>query len=122
MRAVPHGAAHILDDKFVAVGKSSAPLSEDRSYAWSELLEMPFIAMAKGTSVRELLDAACLRMGHVLEPRSEVAHLATAGTLVTQGLGITALPILTLQVLGDQRLILRAIPDFGAKRRIGLVW
>lgn len=112
----------ILDDEFVAVGKSSGPLAEDRSYAWSELLEMPFIAMAKGTSVRELLDAACLRMGHVLEPRFEVAHLATAGALVAQGLGITALPTLTLQVLGDQGLILRPIPDFGAKRRIGLVW
>ncbi|PRD42385.1 LysR family transcriptional regulator [Phyllobacterium phragmitis] len=112
----------ILDDEFVAVGTSDGPLAEDRSYAWSELLDMPFIAMARGTSVRELLDGACLSIGRVLEPRFEVAHLATAGALVAQGLGVTALPTLTLPVLGATRLVLRPIPDFGAKRRIGLVW
>ena len=82
---------------------------------------MPFIAMAQGTSVRELLDGACLRLGQPLSPRFEVAHLATAGALVAEGLGVSALPELTLPVLRTDRLIRRPIRDFGAKRRIGLV-
>ncbi|QEW17980.1 HTH-type transcriptional regulator GltC [Marinibacterium anthonyi] len=112
----------ILDDEFVAVGTADGPLAQDRPYGWAELVDMPFIAMARGTSVRELLDSACLRIGRALEPRFEVTHLATAGALVGQGLGITALPTLTLPVLGASRHVLRPIPDFGAKRRIGLVW
>lgn len=111
----------LLDDPFVAVGAPGGPLEEDRAYGLAELVAMPFVAMAKGTSVRELLDGACLRIGHGLAPRFEVAHLATAGALVAEGLGITALPTLTLPVLPMERLIQRPIRDFGARRRIGIV-
>ena len=111
----------IMDDDFVAVGLPDGPLQEARAYDWAELVGMPFIAMASGTSVRELIDGACLRFGTALAPRFEVAHLATAGALVEAGLGITALPTLTLPVLNMGNLIHREITNFGAKRRIGLV-
>lgn len=112
----------LLDDQFVAVGPMGGSLAEDRPYALSELIRMPFIAMAPGTSVRELLDGACARIGQQLEPRFEVSHLATAGALVAQGLGVSALPRLTLPVVGSRDLLIRPIADFGASRRIGLVW
>lgn len=112
----------LLDDQFVAVGPTGGSLAEDRPYALAELIRMPFIAMAPGTSVRELLDGACARIGRQLEPRFEVSHLATAGALVAQGLGVSALPRLTLPVLGSRDLLIRPIADFGALRRIGLVW
>ncbi|MEZ5676693.1 DNA-binding transcriptional regulator, LysR family [Thalassovita litoralis] len=111
----------LMDDTFVAIGAPDGPLAEDRPYRWSEVIAMPFIAMAQGTSVRELLDAACLRIGMSLTPRFQVSHLATAGALVAEGLGITALPSLTLPVLRTETLLLRDISDFGARRRIGLV-
>lgn len=111
----------LMDDDFVAVGAPDGPLSAVRAYTWEELVEMPFIAMAQGTSVRELIDGACLRIGHTLAPRFEVAHLATAGALVAEGLGITALPTLTLPVLRTEALVQRTIAGFGARRRIGLV-
>jgi len=112
----------LLEDHFVAIGTRDGPLAEDRPYPWAELVGMPFIAMAKGTSVRELIDGACAQHGRVLAPRFEVAHLATAGALVAEGLGISALPTLTLPVLRVETLVTRPIPDFGARRRIGLVW
>ena len=111
----------IMDDDFVAVGLPDGPLRSERAYDWAELMDMPFIAMAPGTSVRELVDGACLRFGRDLAPRFEVAHLATAGALVEAGLGITALPTLTLPVLNMGDLTYREIRDFGARRRIGLV-
>jgi LysR family transcriptional regulator, carnitine catabolism transcriptional activator len=111
----------LMEDEFIALGMPDGPLAEDRVYAWAELVAMPFIAMAPGTSVRELIDGACLRLGHALSPRFEVAHLATAGALVSAGLGITALPNLTLAVLRHEDLVIRHIRDFGARRRIGLV-
>ena len=111
----------LLDDDFVAVGAPDSPLAAERTYAMAELAAMPFIAMETGTSVRELVDGACLRNGTVLSPRFEVAHLATAGALVAEGLGISILPTLTLPVLPMDRLVQRPVRDFGAKRRIGLV-
>lgn len=111
----------LLDDCFVAVGAPDGPLSEDRGYGMVELTAMPVIAMEIGTSVRELLDGDCHRLGIALAPRFEVAHLATAGALVAEGLGITILSTLTLPVLPMERLVRRPVHDFGAKRRIGLV-
>lgn len=111
----------LMRDEFIALGTADGPLAEDRNYSWAELVAMPFIAMASGTSVRELIDGTCLRLGHVLSPRFEVAHLATAGALVSAGLGVTALPRLTLSVLRCEKLVTREIPDFGVRRLIGLV-
>ncbi|PWW00346.1 DNA-binding transcriptional LysR family regulator [Hoeflea marina] len=111
----------LMEDEFVALGVAGGPLAEDRAYGWAELIDMPFIVMAPGTSVRELIDGACLRSGRALNPRFEVAHLATAGALVSEGLGITVLPRLTLAVLRCDTLVIREIRDFGALRRIGLV-
>lgn len=112
----------LMDDQFVAVGRRDGLLAEDRPYGLAELIRMPFIAMARGTSVREILDGACGLAGLQVEPRFEVSHLATAGALVAQGLGVSAMPQLTLPVLGGRDLIIRPIADFGASRRIGLVW
>lgn len=111
----------LMDDTFVAVGAPGGPLEQDRIYDMAELVEMPLIAMERGTSVRELFDGACQRIDRVVSPRFEVAHLATAGALVVVNLGIILLPTLTLPVLPMERLVRRGISDFGARRRIGLV-
>lgn len=111
----------IMDDEFVAIGHPDGPLAADRPYKWAEIVAMPFIAMAADTSVRELIDSACLRIGASLSPRFEVSHLATTGAFVSAGLGVTALPTLTLPVLDMGNLVRREIADFGVKRRIGLV-
>lgn len=111
----------LVEDEFVALGAPNGPLAEDRKYGWEELAAMPFIVMAPGTSVRELIDGTCQRFGHGLSPRFEVAHLGTAGALVSAGLGITVLPRLTLAVLLRENLVIREISDFGARRKIGMV-
>ena len=111
----------LMEDEFVALGMPDGPLAEDRAYGWAELVAMPFIVMETGTSVRELIDGTCQRFGHSLSPRFEVAHLATAGALVSAGLGITVLPRLTLAILRSETFVIRDISDFGTRRRIGLV-
>lgn len=111
----------LMADEFVALGLPKGDLAEDRPFAWAELIGMPQIVMSKGTSVRELIDGTCLQSGTTLTPRFEVSHLATAGALVSAGLGITVLPRLTLKALRIEGLVVREISDFGARRRIGLV-
>ena len=111
----------LLEDSFVAIGHPDGPLAEDRVYVWREFTEQPFIAMARGTSVRAFTDAACAQAGLAVRPRFEVAHLATAGALVTAGLGSTALPSLTLPVLGRGPFAVRRLEGPPMVRRIGLV-
>lgn len=113
---------NILSDRFVAVGSAGGALSEDRSYTWSEIVRQPYVAMATGTSVRLLTDAACSQQNLVLRPRFEVAHLVTAGAFVSQGLGVTALPEMTLPVLGAGNLIYRPLVEPAVVRQIGIIW
>lgn len=112
----------LLDDRFVAIAAPGGPLDEDRQYRWSELSTLPFIAMAKGTSVRTLTDATFTQLNTEFRPRFEVSHLATAGALVAQMLGVTALPLFTLPVLGSKDLITRTLITPSVKRPIGLIW
>ncbi|AXS42216.1 LysR family transcriptional regulator [Breoghania sp. L-A4] len=112
----------VLTDRFLAIGAPGGALAEERSYTWEELVNLPFVAMATGTSVRALTDAACSQEGLPLRPRFEVAHLATAGAFVSQGLGVTALPTLTLPVLGAGKLIYRPLLKPQLVRRVGVIW
>jgi DNA-binding transcriptional LysR family regulator len=50
-----------------------------------------------------------------------VAHLATAGALAAAGLGVAALPSLTLPVLGRSSLVVRELESPRMVRRIGIV-
>lgn len=111
----------VLEERFVAVGAPAGPLETERSYGWAELLALPFIAMTVGTSVRALTEAAAAQTGQPLRPRFEVSHLATAGALVAEGLGISALPMLCLPVLGRAPLVVRPLEVPVMIRRIGLV-
>lgn len=112
----------LVEDEFVAVGAVGGPLAEDRAYAWRELARHPFVAMAPGSNVRAFTDAAYARAGlAAARPRFEVAHLATAGALVAADLGITALPSLTLTVLGRERFAVRRLEAPRTVRRIGVV-
>ena len=117
----------LLDDPFMAITPPRGPLAESRVSAsrvhtWAELVALPFVAMSPGTSVRALTDAAVAQAGLALRPRFEVSHLATAGALVAEGLGVTALPALTLPVLGRARLAVHALENPIMIRRIGLVY
>ncbi|MDG4719424.1 LysR family transcriptional regulator [Thalassospira aquimaris] len=112
----------LLSDRFIAVGAPDSFLQEQRTYQWEEILAQPMVAMSRETSVRAVIDAACTQNNFLFRPRFEVAHLATAGALVSQGLCITALPSLTLPVLGRSPLIFRPLESPVLLRQIGLVW
>lgn len=112
----------LLKDPFFAVAGPGGPLDAPRAYTWAELVALPFVAMSAGTSVRALTEAAVAQAGMALRPRFEVSHLATAGALVAQGLCVTALPALTLPVLGSASLVVRTLKAPTMIRRIGLVY
>jgi LysR family transcriptional regulator, carnitine catabolism transcriptional activator len=112
----------LVNDPFVAISKPDGFLSEERSYKWSEITDLPYIAMTKGTSVRELVDSVCSLTNTSLTIRYEVSHLATAGALIAQGLGVGVLPRLTLPSLSRDPLVTRSISDISISRDIGIVW
>lgn len=112
----------LLEDPFMAIAAAGGVFAERRRYTWTEVTAQPFVAMAPGTSVRALTDAALSQIGASLRPRFEVSHLATAGALVAEGLGATALPKLCLPVAGGASFDVRELEAPRMIRKIGLVY
>jgi len=88
---------------------------------WSVFDAHPFIAMAPKSSVRAMTDAAFLRAGLAVTPLYECAFLGTAGSLVAAGLGITALPRLTMPLVAAKHLAWRPLVRPTVRRAIGVV-
>lgn len=89
----------LMVDRFVMVCRSDHPLARKKAVSWAEMVSWPMITMARTSSVRQHIDAACAAAGIESPSRYDPEHLATAGALVRQGLGIAALPSLTTPLL-----------------------
>lgn len=88
---------------------------------WADLARRPFIAMALRSSVRQATDQAFLQAGASVRPLYECGHLATVGALVARGLGVTALPQLTLPLLPEPDLRWTPLDRPMIKRSVGFV-
>ena len=77
--------------------------------------------LASASSVRQITDAAFLQARLAIPPLYGCAFLGTTGHLVAAGLGITALPRLTLPLRGHLGLIWRRLERPVMRRQIGII-
>ncbi|MPN12084.1 HTH-type transcriptional regulator GltC [bioreactor metagenome] len=115
-------AEPFCSDDFHLVCPSDHPLAQDshkRAITAKELAQWPFIHMARHSSVRQFLEAALhpQPMNSVME----VEQLATVMGMVCAGLGISAIPALTLFHFQQQGLVTRPLQMPGLTRQIYLV-
>lgn len=111
----------LVSDDFVAVCRADDPFAEVPAVGWRDFAERPFIAMAQTSSVRAMTNAAFLQVGLSPKPLYECSHLATTVSLVAAGLGVTALPNLTLPLVNAAGLITRPLTDPTMRRSIGVL-
>ena len=111
----------LVADAFGLVCRADHPLALRKTVPWSALGGFPFVAMDPHSSVRAITDAAFVQVGLAVQPLYECAFLATTGGLVSKGLGITALPRLTLSMLGAPGLVWRPLVTPSLKRSLGVV-
>jgi DNA-binding transcriptional LysR family regulator len=111
----------LVADAFGLVCRADHPLARSETTPWSAFANEPFIAMDPQSSVRAMTDAAFLQVGIAVRPLYECAFLATTGALVAEGLGVTALPRLTLPIIGSADLVWRPLEAPSLRRLIGVV-
>lgn len=108
-------------DELRLVCAKAHPLVRTKQVAWRDLAAYPFVAMARTSSVRRLTDAAFINSGTTVDPAYEVEQIPSAAALVEAGLGITALPSLTLAMFKGHGLVTRALTRPTMRRPIGLI-
>ena len=72
------------------------PLAARKTLAWPDLENERLIAVARSSGNRQLLDDALAHAGVNPSYRFEVSHIATLLGMVEAGLGLAAVPRLTL--------------------------
>ncbi len=86
----------IHTDPFVLAMPRGHALAKRKTLAWSDLESERLIAVARSSGNRQLLDDALAKAGVNPSYRFEVSHIATLLGMVEAGLGMAAVPRLTL--------------------------
>ena len=110
----------LFQDAMVLVVRAGSELDTGTVAQWSMVADHPFIVMAPNSSVREYTDVAIAAAGVSVRGRFECAQLATVGALIEAGLGITALPQSTLNLLNTDQVAARPLCGPTVERTIGL--
>ncbi|MCJ0765235.1 LysR family transcriptional regulator [Variovorax terrae] len=109
----------LCSDEFHLVCRKDNALARQKTLRPKDLLNHPFVHLARSSSVRQHLDALLhpLQMNTVLE----VEHLATVMGMVQNGVGISVVPALTLFHFQHPNLMTRPLDVPGLTRKIYLV-
>ncbi|HNE59498.1 MAG TPA: LysR family transcriptional regulator [Ottowia sp.] len=109
------------DDPFVLVCRRDDPLAARAAVPWSVFGTRDCIMSAAHSSIRQVTDAVFLRQRTPPSPVLEYPSVAAAGALVAAGLGITALPVLALQLVDMRELVAVPLVRPAMARPIGIV-
>jgi DNA-binding transcriptional LysR family regulator len=108
-------------DRLVLVCPAAHPLMALAQVSVSDLLRVPLVLTAQGTSVRAVVDAAFAGTGEAPEVVCEPTYMMTAVAMVRGGLGVTILPESAREILAEPGLRCRMIDDPAFVRPIALI-
>lgn len=111
----------LFSDRFVAALPAGHPLLVKRQLHWSTLAEESFIALQHPSSIRSLLEHSLAASGASLRIEVETNHLATIARMVAAGLGVSAMPTLFTQHLGELGVHWRPLLAPIIQRRVGVL-
>jgi len=111
----------LFRDKFVAVLPRSHPLLDKNTLQWSDLQDYAYISLQRPSSIRLLIDQMLRNVDITLTPTFEAHQLATIGRMVSEGLGVSAVPALSSAQMLEMGGECRPITDPAITRKVGVI-
>lgn len=103
----------VIKEHFVLlISRTHARRLDRDKWSSSTIDGVPLIGMNRGTSTRNAVDAAFLRMGMRFRPALELLHIRTIASFVNAGFGAAILPMSGVDGLMDERNTILPLPDF----------
>lgn len=111
----------LAEERFVAACRRDHPIAKHRRVSWAELARHDFIAVARSSGNRLLLDQALASVPNRPQSIYETQHVTTTLGLVEAGLGVAAVPSMAMP--GPEHPLLVSVPlvDPVVTRKIGLI-
>jgi DNA-binding transcriptional LysR family regulator len=111
----------LFSDQLHVIYRACDSTAAQESSSAAVLASCPLILMARGSSVREIVDEAFAAAGVTAFPTCEVNHMSTAVALVQAGLGISILPSTAIELKSQTDVLSQPIAEAGFAREIALV-
>jgi LysR family carnitine catabolism transcriptional activator len=111
----------LLQDEFVLICAKNDPLSLRDKLDWSVFADRPFIASGPASSIRSITERVLTATGLEIRPRYESANISVLGAMVAAGLGIAAIPKLSIRLLDMTRITTVPLIEPAIFREIGIL-
>lgn len=111
----------LFTDSFVAALPSGHSLLDKPTLQWCDIAKLPYIALQRPSSIRNLVDSALQDNDIYLNVEFETNHLATIGQLIATGLGVSAMPSLYSEQLKYIHVECRPLTSPVVSRRVGII-
>ncbi|EJC1153562.1 LysR family transcriptional regulator [Cronobacter sakazakii] len=111
----------LVEDVYVAACRRDHPLAKKGQLTWKAYFEQDYISLDKVSGNRTLLDQA---LGHITPARPsicETRHVTTVLGMVEAGIGIAAVPAMSMPVAGHSVLVPLRLVDPVVTRSVGLI-
>lgn len=110
----------LFSDRFVAVVPPGHPLAQRRQITWQQLAQQPYVAMNRGSATRGWTDRVLQAQAQNYAVRCEAGQLVTIGRLVSEGLGVSAVPALCRRQMEEVGAVCRPLVEPVVSRTVGV--
>lgn len=111
----------LFEDELVLLCHVEHPLARHRVVTWRELQPHRLVALKGSSSVRQLMEAACLQQGFPLRPAFEVENASSVIGFVANGLCVGVLPLSLVPLVRVGQVTYRRIIEPQIRRTISAV-
>src|SRR5438067_3229614 len=111
----------LLSEPFVAACHRDHPLARQRTVTWAELARYDFMTVDKASGNRLVLDLALASIRERPQAYFETRHVSTLVGFVESGLGVAAVPRLSMPRKGHPLLVSVPIANPEVTRTVGLI-
>ncbi len=112
---------HLFDDQYVAVLPKGHALASKQVVTIKDISKFPLLLLTSPTNVRIVLEKAFADANQEFAPVYEAINPGTIGGMIETGLGITALPEMTMPTIMRPDLVAVPIAKPAINRQIGLL-
>jgi DNA-binding transcriptional LysR family regulator len=111
----------LIMQPFFLIMRRDHPLARIGHAAIADLEGLDLICPPRGMTAREVLDEAVQRQGFTVQPKHEAAHFITLVGMVSEGLGMTVMPLSNRRMLESFDLVALPFVDAEIGREIGVL-
>lgn len=112
----------LLTDRFGLACREDHPLAgAEGPVQWAALSRYRMLGFAMDTGIRPHLESIEGRPDGLAQPRLELSNITTAGAMLAEGLGVTAIPYMAFACLGRPTLCFRPLEAPELHRDIALL-